>query len=79
MHPRYFRPAEVELLLGDPTKAKEKLGWEPTVKFADLVAMMFHTDLTDQGREAYLKQGGYEVKRQRGSCSNGTHGMPSNM
>ena len=61
--PRYFRPAEVELLLGDPSKAKEKLGWEPQVKFGELVGMMVRADLQDQGREAYLKEGGYEVKR----------------
>jgi GDPmannose 4,6-dehydratase len=43
--PRYFRPAEVELLLGDPTKAKKLLGWEPTVTFEGLVEMMTKTDL----------------------------------
>jgi GDPmannose 4,6-dehydratase len=42
--PRYFRPAEVDLLLGDATKAKEKLGWEPKVKFDDLVKIMTKTD-----------------------------------
>ena len=61
--PRYFRPAEVELLLGDPSKAKEKLGWEPQVKFGGLVGMMVRADLKAQGREAYLRDGGYEVKR----------------
>ena len=50
--PRYFRPAEVELLLGDPSKAKEKLGWEPQVKFGELVGMMVRLDLQHQGREA---------------------------
>ena len=63
--PRYFRPAEVELLLGDPSKAKEKPGWEPTVTFGELVGMMVRADLQDQGREAYLRDGGYEVKRYR--------------
>ena len=53
----------MELLLGDPSKAKEKLGWEPKVKFGELVGMMVRADLQDQGREAYLKDGGYEVKR----------------
>jgi len=48
--PRYFRPAEVELLLGDPSKAKEKLGWEPKVEFGELVGMMVRADLQDQGR-----------------------------
>ena len=43
--PRYFRPTEVELLLGDPTKAKQKLGWEPTVTFEELVKIMVESDL----------------------------------
>ena len=43
--PRYFRPAEVELLLGDPSKAKKLLGWEPTVTFEGLVEMMTEADL----------------------------------
>ena len=43
--PRYFRPTEVEQLLGDPTKAKEKLGWEPEVKFEQLVDIMIEGDL----------------------------------
>lgn len=42
---RYFRPAEVEQLLGDPTKAKEKLGWVPEVKFEELVKIMIEGDL----------------------------------
>ena len=41
---KYFRPAEVDLLIGDPTKAKEKLGWEPKVKFKELVKMMVDSD-----------------------------------
>ena len=60
--PRYFRPAEVEQLLGDPTKAREQLGWEPRVKFAGLVEMMVDADLAAQKRELYLRDGGYEVK-----------------
>ena len=43
--PRYYRPTEVELLLGDPTKAKEKLGWEAKVGFEELVKMMVEGDL----------------------------------
>ncbi|TDX58916.1 GDP-mannose 4,6-dehydratase [Orenia marismortui] len=43
--PKYFRPAEVELLIGDPTKAKEKLRWEPEVKFEELVKIMVEADL----------------------------------
>ena len=41
---RYFRPAEVDLLLGDASKAKEKLGWEPAVRFDELVRMMVDHD-----------------------------------
>ncbi len=46
--PRFMRPAEVELLIGDPSKAREKLGWTPTVDFAQLVGMMVENDLTEQ-------------------------------
>jgi GDPmannose 4,6-dehydratase len=42
---KYFRPAEVDLLIGDPSKAKKKLGWEPKVKFKDLVKMMVEADI----------------------------------
>jgi len=47
--PRYFRPCEVELLLGDPTKAKEKLGWQPRVGFRELVEMMVDADVAAAG------------------------------
>jgi len=60
--PRYFRPTEVEQLLGDPMKAKEKLGWEPQVTFRGLVEMMTDADVAQQQQELYLKAGGYEVK-----------------
>jgi GDPmannose 4,6-dehydratase len=43
--PRFFRPAEVDLLIGDPTKAREKLGWVPEVDFKSLVSMMVQNDL----------------------------------
>ena len=43
--PRYYRPAEVDLLIGDATKAKTKLGWEPKTKFADLVKLMVDADM----------------------------------
>jgi GDPmannose 4,6-dehydratase len=42
--PRYFRPTEVDVLLGDPSKAKKKLGWKPKVKFKELVKMMYEAD-----------------------------------
>ena len=45
--PRYYRPAEVDLLIGDPTKAKKKLGWVPKVTFADLAKLMVDSDLKD--------------------------------
>ncbi|MDO8361751.1 MAG: GDP-mannose 4,6-dehydratase [Actinomycetota bacterium] len=47
--PKFFRPAEVDLLIGDPTKAKEKLGWEPEVQFPELVKMMVANDLKIEG------------------------------
>ena len=45
--PRYFRPAEVETLLGDPTKAKEKLGWVPEITLQEMVAEMMASDLVE--------------------------------
>jgi GDPmannose 4,6-dehydratase len=53
--PRYFRPTEVEQLLGDPSKAKAKLGWEAKVKFRDLVAEMVAADLASAKQEAWRK------------------------
>lgn len=47
--PRYYRPAEVDLLLGDPTKAKEKLGWKPKTTFKELVRIMLEYDLNSVG------------------------------
>ena len=47
--PRYFRPTEVEFLLGDPSKAREKLGWVPKFKFKDLVRIMLRADLDAHG------------------------------
>ena len=57
--PRYFRPAEVELLIGDPSKAKKKLGWEPKVQLPELVRMMVEQDVKLAQREVHLKEGGY--------------------
>ena len=59
--PRYFRPAEVETLLGDPSRAKEKLGWTPTTTLEELVAEMVASDRQDAKKDAYLKQKGFEV------------------
>jgi GDPmannose 4,6-dehydratase len=57
--PRYFRPAEVETLLGDPTKAKAKLGWTPKTSFAELVAEMVREDLKSAERDELVKRHGY--------------------
>ena len=46
--PRFMRPAEVDLLIGDPGKAREKLGWTPTVGFDELVRMMVRNDIAEQ-------------------------------
>jgi GDPmannose 4,6-dehydratase len=58
--PRYFRPAEVETLLGDPGKARDKLGWRPQVSFEQLVAEMAHEDLREAERDALVRQHGYK-------------------
>ena len=59
--PRYYRPAEVDLLLGDPTKAKTKLGWTPRVTFEELVDMMVDADMDLAAREKTLKDAGHAV------------------
>lgn len=59
--PRYFRPAEVESLLGDPTKAKEKLGWVPEITVQEMCAEMVAEDLKVAKRHALLKEHGYEL------------------
>jgi GDPmannose 4,6-dehydratase len=50
---RFYRPAEVDLLVGDPEKARKNLGWEPRVSFEELIQMMVDADLQDLGREAF--------------------------
>ncbi|PJC70701.1 MAG: GDP-mannose 4,6-dehydratase, partial [Zetaproteobacteria bacterium CG_4_8_14_3_um_filter_59_5] len=57
--PRYFRPAEVETLLGDPSKAKRQLGWEPKIGFAELVKEMVLSDLRIAERDALCRTEGY--------------------
>uniref|UniRef100_UPI0035B53664 GDP-mannose 4,6-dehydratase n=1 Tax=Natronospira bacteriovora TaxID=3069753 RepID=UPI0035B53664 len=59
--PRYFRPAEVETLLGDPTKAKEKLGWVPEISVHEMCAEMVQHDLDEAKRHAFLKENGYDL------------------
>jgi GDPmannose 4,6-dehydratase len=57
--PAYFRPTEVDLLIGDPTKAKEKLGWVPEHNLESLVKDMMQTDVKLMQKQQYLKEGGY--------------------
>jgi GDPmannose 4,6-dehydratase len=59
--PRYFRPTEVETLLGDPTKAKEKLGWTPKTTFEELVAEMVREDLKSAERDDLVRHHGYKA------------------
>jgi GDPmannose 4,6-dehydratase len=59
--PRYFRPTEVETLLGDATKARQKLGWVPEVGFSELVSEMVHEDLDEARRDAMVAKEGYKV------------------
>ena len=58
---RYFRPAEVETLLGDPTRARERLGWTPTTTLEELVAEMVATDKVEAAKEATLRREGFTV------------------
>ena len=59
--PRYVRPAEVETLLGDPSKAKEKLGWVPEITVQEMCAEMVAHDLVEAQRHALLKSHGFSV------------------
>ncbi len=59
--PRYFRPTEVETLLGDPTKAREKLGWTAEISFSELVAEMIGSDLEDAKRDAMVAKEGFKI------------------
>jgi GDPmannose 4,6-dehydratase len=59
--PRYFRPTEVETLLGDPSRARRKLGWKPRVKFTELVAEMMREDLKASERDALVRRHGFSA------------------
>ena len=59
--PSYFRPTEVESLLGDPTKAKKKLGWKPKISFSDMVAEMVREDIQEAKKDEYCKNGGFKT------------------
>jgi GDPmannose 4,6-dehydratase len=61
--PRYFRPAEVESLVGDASKARRELGWKPRIRFNELVAEMAHADLKEAKREALMRREGFNVHR----------------
>ena len=62
--PKYFRPTEVDLLIGDPTKAKEKLGWEPEYDLKALVKEMMASDLKLFEKDKYLMEGGHDILHQ---------------
>lgn len=64
--PRYFRPAEVDSLLGDATKAREKLGWKPSITIREICAEMMAADLKVAQRHALLKKHGFEVNESIG-------------
>lgn len=59
--PRYFRPTEVDILLGDPGKAKRELGWSPELSLDDLISDMMQSDLLLMQREQYLHEGGFQI------------------
>jgi len=59
--PRYYRPTEVETLLGDPTKAREKLGWTPKISLPELVKEMVESDYTSAKRDSLVKSAGYQA------------------
>ncbi|HAS85062.1 MAG TPA: GDP-mannose 4,6-dehydratase [Candidatus Yonathbacteria bacterium] len=61
--PRYFRPTEVESLLGDPSKAQEKLGWKAEVGFEGLVKEMVATDLEEAKKDVHLAKGGFKIQK----------------
>jgi GDPmannose 4,6-dehydratase len=65
--PRYFRPTEVETLLGDPARAKEKLGWVPEISFESMISEMVANDLEAAKKQALLKRYGYKetIARER--------------
>ncbi len=62
--PRYFRPTEVDLLIGDATKAKEKLGWTPKYTLAEMIKEMVASDLDIFKKEKHLKESGFEIKNE---------------
>ena len=61
--PRYFRPTEVDLLLGDPSKANKKLGWKPKISFKELVSDMVVSDIEEAKRDCHIQDGGFKVNK----------------
>jgi len=59
--PRYYRPTEVETLLGDPTKAREKLGWTPQISLPELVKEMVLSDYTSAKRDSLVREAGFQA------------------
>jgi len=59
--PKYFRPTEVDLLIGDPTKSKTQLGWEPRYDLQGLVTDMMQSDIKLMKKDTWLKEGGYRT------------------
>ena len=59
--PRYFRPTEVEQLLGDPTKAKTKLNWKPQISISKMISEMIELDSKEAEKEVMLKRKGFEI------------------
>jgi GDPmannose 4,6-dehydratase len=59
--PQYFRPTEVELLIGDATKSREKLGWIPKYDLQGLISDMIHSDIALMKKDAWLREGGYRT------------------
>jgi GDPmannose 4,6-dehydratase len=59
---RYFRPSEVQTLLGDATKARQKLGWKPRTNFGELVREMVQSDLKAAQRDKLIQESGYRIK-----------------
>jgi len=64
--PTYFRPTEVETLLGDPTKARQKLGWQPRITFQQLVAEMVKADLEEAKRDELVQRAGFRLNKNAG-------------
>ena len=62
LYEKYYRPTEVDLLIGDATKAKEKLGWIPEYDLEALVKDMMSSDIKLMKKQQFLKEGGYQIK-----------------